>query len=196
MISKRKSFIVGLKSTKLSNNEILFLKKYKPWGIILFTRNIKSFDQVKKLTSCVRKIFKDKKYPIMIDQEGGRVNRLRNLISFDNMTSEYFGKLYESIPLAKIPLTESLKDTYNRVVPFYNKKISHLLKSNKNIIISAHGNSLRALCKFLFNISETKINELEIPTGNPMHIKFNKKSEVSEACYLDPNRRNEIFFNK
>ena len=94
MISKRKSFIVGLKSTKLSNNEILFLKKYKPWGIILFTRNIKSFDQVKKLTSSIRKIFNDKKYPIMIDQEGGRVNRLRNLISFDNMTSEYFGDLF------------------------------------------------------------------------------------------------------
>ena len=94
MISKRKSFIVGLKSTKLSKNEILFLKKYKPWGIILFTRNIKSFDQVKKLTSSIRKIFKDKKYPIMIDQEGGRVNRLRDLISFDNMTSEYFGDLF------------------------------------------------------------------------------------------------------
>mgnify|MGYP005734430167 FL=1 len=94
MIRKRKSFIVGLKSTKLSNNEILFLKKYKPWGIILFTRNIKSFDQVKKLTSSIRKIFKDNKYPIMIDQEGGRVNRLRDLISFDNMTSEYFGDLF------------------------------------------------------------------------------------------------------
>ena len=94
MINKRKSFIVGLKSTKLSKNEILFLKKYKPWGIILFTRNIKSFDQVKKLTSSIRKIFKDKKYPIMLDQEGGRVNRLRNLISFDNMTSEYFGDLF------------------------------------------------------------------------------------------------------
>ncbi len=95
MISKRKSFIVGLKSTKLSNNEILFLKKHKPWGIILFTRNIKSFNQVKKLTSSIRKIFKDNKYPIMIDQEGGRVNRLRNLISFDNMTSEYFGDLFK-----------------------------------------------------------------------------------------------------
>ena len=94
MISKRKSFIVGLNSTKSSNNETLFLKKYKPWGIILFTRNIKSFDQVKKLTSSIRKIFKDNKYPIMIDQEGGRVNRLRDLISFDNMTSEYFGDLF------------------------------------------------------------------------------------------------------
>ena len=91
MISKRKSFIVGLKSTKLSKNEILFLKKYKPWGIILFTRNIKSFDQVKKLTSSIRKIFKDKKYPIMIDQEGGRVNRLEKFISLDSLTSEYFG---------------------------------------------------------------------------------------------------------
>ena len=93
-INSRKSFICGIKGKKLSKKEYLFIKKHKPWGIILFTRNIKSFDQVKKLTSSIRKIFKDNKYPIMIDQEGGRVNRLRDLISFDNMTSEYFGDLF------------------------------------------------------------------------------------------------------
>ena len=95
MISNRKAFIVGLKSYKLSNNEKIFLKKHKPWGVILFSRNIKSINQTKTLTNNIKKIFKDKNYPILIDQEGGRVNRLNRIISFDNLTSEYFGGLYE-----------------------------------------------------------------------------------------------------
>ncbi len=71
-----------------------FIKKYKPWGVILFTRNIKNISQTFKLTSSIRKIFNDKNYPILIDQEGGRVNRLKNIISFDNLTSEFFGEKY------------------------------------------------------------------------------------------------------
>ena len=93
-MKNRRSFIVGIKSTKLNNKEKIFLKKYKPWGVILFTRNIKNINQTFKLTSSIRKIFNDKNYPILIDQEGGRVNRLRNIISFDNLTSEFFGQLY------------------------------------------------------------------------------------------------------
>ena len=93
-MNNRRSFIVGIKSIILSNKEINFLKKYKPWGVILFTRNIKNIDQTQKLTSNIRKIFKDKKYPILVDQEGGRVNRLRNIITFDNLTSEFFGKKF------------------------------------------------------------------------------------------------------
>ena len=98
----RRAFIVGIKSTKLSNKEISFLKKYKPWGIILFTRNIKDIGQTYKLTSSIRKIFKDKKYPILIDQEGGRVNRLKNITSFEisfilahslTMSTSSFGRL-------------------------------------------------------------------------------------------------------
>ena len=95
MISDRKAFIVGLKSYKLSNSEKIFLKKHKPWGVILFSRNIKSINQTKTLTDNIKKIFKDRNYPILIDQEGGRVNRLNRIISFDNLTSEYFGGLYE-----------------------------------------------------------------------------------------------------
>ena len=95
MIKNRKAFIVGIKSYKLSSKEKLFLKKFKPWGIILFSRNIKSIQQVKALTDNIKKIFKDKKYPILIDQEGGRVNRLNKIITFDNLTSEYFGNLFE-----------------------------------------------------------------------------------------------------
>ena len=93
-MNNRKSFIVGIKSTKLSTKEKKFLKRYKPWGVILFTRNIKDIKQTFNLTSSIRKIFNDKKYPILIDQEGGRVNRLKNIISFDNLTSEFFGDRY------------------------------------------------------------------------------------------------------
>ena len=86
MINNRRALIVGIRSLKLNSNERIFLKKYKPWGVILFSRNIKSIKQTKNLTDSIRKIFKDKNYPILIDQEGGRVNRLSKIISFDNLT--------------------------------------------------------------------------------------------------------------
>ena len=95
MIKNRRSFIIGLKSTILQVKEKQFLRKYKPWGIILFSRNIKSIAQTKKLTDDIRKIFNDKKYPILIDQEGGHVNRLNNLIDSSNFTGEFFGKLFQ-----------------------------------------------------------------------------------------------------
>ncbi len=97
MINYR-AFIVGVKTTRLTQKEKKFLKKYKPWGVILFTRNIKNIKQTRDLTSSIRKIFENKKYPILIDQEGGRVSRLKNLISFDNLTSEFFGKKFINNP--------------------------------------------------------------------------------------------------
>ena len=74
-----RSFITGLKSTSLSIKEKKFLSDYKPWGIILFSRNIKSINQAKKLTNEIKKNFDDDNYPILIDQEGGRVNRLKSI---------------------------------------------------------------------------------------------------------------------
>ena len=93
-MNKRRSFIVGIKSTTLSKNEKIFLRIYKPWGIILFSRNIKTVVQTKKLTNEIRKIFHDKNYPILIDQEGGRINRFRNLFTTNSLTGEFFGKLF------------------------------------------------------------------------------------------------------
>ena len=93
-MNNRKSFITGIKSTTLSFKEKKFLQQYKPWGIILFSRNIKSLKQAKKLTNQIKKIFNDKNYPILIDQEGGRVNRLKNFFNTDPLTGEFFGKLY------------------------------------------------------------------------------------------------------
>ena len=93
-MNNRRSFITGIKSTILTNREKSFIKKYKPWGVILFSRNIKSLKQTKKLTDQIKKIFNDNNYPILIDQEGGRVNRLKNFFNTDSLTGELFGKLY------------------------------------------------------------------------------------------------------
>ena len=95
MIKNRRAFIIGIKSTVLSKKEKLFLKKYKPWGVILFSRNLKKLNQIVKLTSDIRLIFKDDKYPILVDQEGGRVNRLNSLIEASVFTAGYFGNLYK-----------------------------------------------------------------------------------------------------
>ena len=59
-----------------------------------------------------------------------------------------------------------------------------------------HGNSLRALCKYLFKISDTKINELEIPTGNPLIIEFNNNLKIQKYYYLDEARAKTIIFNQ
>ena len=117
-MNNRRSFIVGIKSIRLSNKEKFFLKKYKPWGVILFTRNIASIKQTLNLTSSIRKIFNDKRYPILVDQEGGRVNRLKKIISFDNLTSEFFGNKFTS--------------NFKEFIFFYKlfiDKTSYLLKS-------------------------------------------------------------------
>ncbi len=114
----------------------------------------------------------------------------------DSKYLENFSPLNGGIPKNKIPLTESLKSTYDRVVPYYDIEINKNLKNGKNILISAHGNSLRALCKYLFKISDTKINELEIPTGNPLIIEFDNQLKIQKYYYLDDTRAKNIIFNQ
>ena len=116
-----------------------------------------------------------------------------------NTESEYqtlFSPLNSSIPVGMTPFTESLKDTYDRVVPFYENEIKKNLSAKKNILLSAHGNSLRALCKYLLNISNIEINELEIPTGNPLIIDFDDQMEINKYYYLDKPRAKNIIFNQ
>ena len=105
-------------------------------------------------------------------------------------------EIYKSIDPKLIPDTESLKDTYNRAVPFYQKNIEPLLKKEENVLISAHGNSLRALCKKIFNISDEMIVKLEIPTGNPIHIEFDKDLKLVTYKYLDQQRAKDFIINK
>ena len=99
-------------------------------------------------------------------------------------------EIYKNIPEDKIPSTESLKDTYERVIDFYIKKIEII--NDKNILISAHGNSIRALCKYLFNLDNDVISKLEIPTGNPLLIELNGDKKVLSAKYLDSGRAKDL----
>jgi 2,3-bisphosphoglycerate-dependent phosphoglycerate mutase len=113
--------------------------------------------------------------------------------------SEYkslFSPLNTSIPIGMIPFTESLKNTYDRVVPFYENEIKKNLTNGQNVLISAHGNSLRALFKYLFKISNTMINDLEIPTGNPLVIEFDNNLDIKKYYYLDKTRSKNIIFNQ
>ena len=90
----RKAAIFGIKGVKLSIDEVNFLKRYKPWGIILFSRNIQDIYQLKTLIISIKKALKDENYPILIDQEGGKVSRLDKIIDLSLFSQDFFGKLY------------------------------------------------------------------------------------------------------
>ncbi len=90
---KTYAIIFGISGYKLNLQEINFFKQYKPWGIILFSRNIDNLEQVRNLTLSIRNIFKDNYFPILIDQEGGKVNRFRKIINLDRYSAKYFGDI-------------------------------------------------------------------------------------------------------
>ena len=100
-------------------------------------------------------------------------------------------QVYKNISKEIIPDTESLKDTYERVIKYFNEKIKKKL-FDKNILISAHGNSIRALCKYLFKLGNNEISKLEIPTGNPLLIELDKNIEVKNCEYLDIERSKDL----
>ena len=100
-------------------------------------------------------------------------------------------KTYKEIPINEIPDTESLKDTYERVLKFYKKDIENKISEN-NILISAHGNSIRALCKYLFKLDENQISKLEIPTGNPLLITLDGNKKITDCKYLDDERAKDL----
>jgi len=114
----------------------------------------------------------------------------------DNPNHPVHYPIYKNINKNLIPDTESLKDTFKRVIPYYEKNILPVLKKEKNVIISAHGNSLRSLCKKIFNITDGSIVELEIPTGNPIHITFKDDMTLSKYLYLDQKRAKKILINE
>ncbi|CRK85960.1 2,3-bisphosphoglycerate-dependent phosphoglycerate mutase [Candidatus Providencia siddallii] len=91
---------------------------------------------------------------------------------------------YSKLSGNKIPLTESLADTFNRVIPYWKKIIKPNIIAGKKIIITAHGNSLRALIKYLDNINEDEIINLNIPTAFPIIYEFDKNIKPIKRYYL------------
>ena len=102
-------------------------------------------------------------------------------------TSEYYPaneRRYREVPADEMPVGESLKDTIARVLPYWDSNIAPELRQGKNVLISAHGNSLRALIKYLLNISDEKILELNLPTGTPLIFDLDDKLNIVSAPEL------------
>ena len=98
---------------------------------------------------------------------------------------------YKDVPKENIPDSESLKDTYERVIKYFESEIIDKIEKG-NILISAHGNSIRALCKYLFQLDEKQVTKLEIPTGNPLMIKIKGNLEIENCEYLDIERAKDL----
>lgn len=87
-----------------------------------------------------------------------------------------------------VPATESLKLTLERVMPYWESTIAPVLSSGKDVVIAAHGNSLRALVKHLFQVPDETITGVEIPTGNPLLIELDDSLKPISVTYLDAER--------
>lgn len=108
------------------------------------------------------------------------LNKAETISKFGQNQVDVWRRSYAIRP----PDGESLEDTYNRTIPFYKRVIEPELKQQKSILIVAHGNSLRALVKYLENISEQEISNLNIPTGVPRCYDFDENLKIEKVNYL------------
>ena len=171
---KFKALIISLSGTELSKMEKIILSKEKPWGVILFKRNLKSLSQIKNLTSQIRKLTKNKKFPIIIDEEGANVSRLKNIIKHD-ISANFFGKLYNEnknfclklfkhyifslskiltnlgININTIPVLDVLRNNTNRVIGNRSfSKDKKIVKELGNLAIRClHYNKISGVIKHI-----------------------------------------------
>ena len=171
----RKPAIIGLEKYKLSKAEKFILKSEKPWGIILFKRNIKSYKQVKDLTNQIRKCLQDPFYPILIDEEGGTVSRLSHLLNNQNFSQNFFGTLFEKdksngeiiyqyylnsicsvlkdsgININTIPVMDLLQDSTHKVIGnrSYSKNIKTVKFLGKICVNTLKNNKIASVVKHI-----------------------------------------------
>jgi len=171
---KSKALIISLKGKKLSKKEEILLSKEKPWGVILFKRNLKSLKQIKDLTSKIKKLTKNKNFPIIVDEEGKTVSRLKELINH-NISSGFFGSLFKKnknfclkllrhyinslsetlkklgININTIPVLDVLRDNTNRVIGIRSfSKDKKIVKQLGDFTIKyLHLNSISGIIKHI-----------------------------------------------
>ena len=136
---KKKALIVSLKGTKLTSKEMLLLTKENPWGVILFKRNLKSIDQIKLLTSKIKKLTRNKNFPIIIDEEGETVSRLTNIIN-QNISANLFGTLFKNNSILCLNLYRLYINSLSKILTKLGININTIpvldvLRSNTNKII-------------------------------------------------------------
>ena len=210
--------LLQIKNVTLLENSINFLKKCGIKKIKINTHylsdEIENFIKKKNYKNEVELFFEKE----ILDTGGGIKNLVNNdsdenfliinpdtiwkdnyLIEVEKMKKFYFDNNLSNI-LMLVNKSRSfdkrfkgdftLKDTYERVIPFYKSQIEN--KLDNNIVVSAHGNSIRSMCKFLFELDNDEVTKLEIPTGNPLKITFNNEKKLTGAIYLDKSRAKNL----
>ncbi len=196
---KLKALIVSIKGIKLTKREKDLFKKERPWGVILFKRNLKSFLQIKNLTSQIKAITKNKNFPIIIDEEGTTVSRLNSIIDH-NITSNFFGNLYKqnkslSINILKtyisslsvilkdlgfnintIPVLDILKPYTNKIIGLrsFSKDKKIVKEMGNHTIKYLHQNNLAGIIK-------------HIPGHGSSRIDSHKKMPIVNSDFKDLN---------
>ena len=138
---KKKSIIISIKGFKLSRREKTLLSKEKPWGLILFKRNIKSITQIKKLILNIKFLTKDTKFPIMIDEEGKNVSRLSKVINH-NLSANFFGRMYNQDKIFCVNLYKHYLDSLSKILNKIGININTIpvldvLRSSTNKVIGS-----------------------------------------------------------
>jgi 2,3-bisphosphoglycerate-dependent phosphoglycerate mutase len=105
-------------------------------------------------------------------------------LATDHPQHPRFERRYAGVPAGELPASESLKDTLARVLPFWNGRIRPELQAGRNVLVAAHGNSLRAMVKMLDGISDADIVELNIPTGVPLLYELDAQLQPVSSRYL------------
>ncbi|MDC1158603.1 glycoside hydrolase family 3 N-terminal domain-containing protein [Pelagibacteraceae bacterium] len=136
---KKKAIIVSIKGVILTNKERQLLSKESPWGVILFNRNIKSLKQIQSLVRTIKKLTNNKNFPVLIDEEGSSVSRLRALIN-NNISANFFGNLYSTnkklcLSLYKNYLNSICKNLNNIGINFNTIPVLDVLRSNTDQVI-------------------------------------------------------------
>ena len=166
---KRKAIIISISGSRLLPKEKLLIAKEKPWGIILFKRNIVNFEQTIKLTKSIRYTMKDKRYPILIDEEGGNVSRLTKLIDNKVFTQRIFGNFFKENP----NISYSIYNNYINTL----SKLLHKLGININtvpVLDLSHKNTHKIIGDRSFSKNVEIIKKLGI-----FCIKSYKKNKIS-----------------
>ena len=165
----RKAAIISISGVYLTRKEINIFKEDRPWGVILFKRNISSEKQLKMLTISIRKVMKDKKYPILIDEEGGKVTRVSSILNNTEFKQKFFGDIY------KIDKKIGLAIYKN----YINSISSHLknlgLNINTSPVLDLHAKNAH---KIIGNRSYSE-NPITVNMLGRSCVKFYKKNKIS-----------------
>jgi beta-N-acetylhexosaminidase len=165
----RKAAIISISGLALTKNEKIIIKKEKPWGIILFKRNILSENQLTNLIKTIKKTMKDKNYPILIDEEGGKVSRLSNFLNNTPYDQKYFGDIYRLDKNIGIKLYKLYLDSLSKVlikvgININTSPVLDLIKKNTHKVIGNRSYSANKLI----------VNEL-----GTLCVKFYKKNKIA-----------------